>query len=75
MPRPQLVDSTVLEAALVGLEHKKSELDQQITAVRKLGGRAHQLTVRLCRRPTGGNVLSPAARKRIAQATRRRWAA
>ena len=56
MPRPQLVDSTVLEAALVGLEHKKSELDQQITAVRKLGGRAHQLTVRLCRRPAGGNA-------------------
>jgi hypothetical protein len=53
MPRPQLVDSNVLEAALVGLEHKKSELDQQIAAVRKqLGGRAHQLTVRLCRRPS-----------------------
>ena len=59
--RPQLVDSTVLEAALVGLQHKKPELDQQIAAVRKqLGGRAHQLMVRLCRR-AGGNVLSPAA--------------
>jgi hypothetical protein len=75
----------ILEAALQGLEAQRQKLDDQIAQVRSLIGR------RLGRPPRSSNgvaaatgssragrrkrVLSPEARKRIAAAQKKRWAA
>jgi hypothetical protein len=72
----------ILEAALHGLEMQREKLDDQIAQVRSILGR------RVGRPPKGGaqnagtpraarksRTLSEEARKRIAAAQRRRWAA
>jgi hypothetical protein len=76
----------ILEAALQGLEAQKQKLDEQITQVRAmLGGRggrpsksAETSNAGATAGPTGGRrkrVLSAEARKRIAAAQKKRWAA
>jgi hypothetical protein len=75
--------SEILEAALLGLESQREKLDAQIAQVRSLLGRKG-------RKPANGavsslaglvavaatkRVLSPEARKRIAAAQKKRWAA
>jgi len=72
----------ILEAALHGLELQRQKLDDQIAQVRSILGR------RVGRPPKGGSqatgaprtgrksrTLSAEARKRIAAAQKRRWAA
>lgn len=76
-------DTTTLEAALVGLELKRNEIDSLISKIKKqLGGKSSS-SLNLTSAPTpakaqGGasrkRVLSPEARKRIAAAQKRRWA-
>jgi hypothetical protein len=85
MPRGRAAspDITTLEAALVGLELKKTEIDGLISKIKKqLGGRstttsAAASTPAVAKSPAGARkkrVLSAEARKRIAAAQRRRWA-
>ena len=85
MPRGRAAspDTTTLEAALVGLELKKTEIDGLISKIKKqLGGRSTSTsaaagTPAAVTRPGGARkkrVLSADARKRIAAAQRRRWA-
>jgi len=67
----------ILEAALVGLESQREKLEAQIAHVRSLLGRR---TARGAAAPepvigTGKRELSPEARKRIAAAQKKRWAA
>lgn len=79
----------ILEAALTGLEAQRDKIDQQISQVRTmLGGKAgagkagrpakasfaHPLVVSVATAPRK-RVLSPEARKRIAAAQKKRWAA
>jgi len=72
----------ILEAALQGLEAQKEKLDEQISQVRSLlgnrGGRPGKSTA-ASSGSAGGNrpkrVLSAEARKRIAAAQKKRWAA
>lgn len=71
MPKP---DPSLLSAALVGYQHRLAEIDTQISQIKAaLGGRAVS--------PDGGGGdvprrrFSAAARKRIAEAQRKRWAA
>jgi hypothetical protein len=79
MPRgvKKIQDTSLLEAALEGLEAQKSRIEEQIGQVRAmLGGRRS--------RPVASAIpgvetprkrqLSPAARRRIAAAQKRRWA-
>ena len=85
MPRGRVAspDTTTLEATLVGLELKKTEIEGLISRVRKqLGGRSSS-TSSAAGAPAsatrqGGarkkRVLSAEARKRIAAAQKRRWA-
>jgi hypothetical protein len=67
---------SLLTAALEGLELQKQRIDEQIQEVRALLGKAPARRGR----PPGSGVkraaarLSPAARKRIAAAQKRRWA-
>jgi hypothetical protein len=87
MPKTSAPSKELLEAALQGLEAQKQKIDGQIAQVRTLmgqrGGRpAKQSSVSsntaTAAAPTGGRrrrVLSPEARKRIAAAQKKRWAA
>lgn len=90
MPRtPSQVDQAGLyEAALEGLEIQKQRLEEQIRLVRSLIGGKKTRTVaavveeapsasskKAGRKPRRKRNLSPEARKRIAEAQRKRWAA
>ena len=72
MPRKKLLDASILEAALQGLELQRHRLEQQIAHVRRLlAPRRGPATVPAARPK---RVISPAGRARIAEAQRRRWA-
>ena len=83
MPNPQTPSREILEAALQGLELQRQKLDDQITQVRSLLGRrvgrppkeATAAAGGASKKPAVKRVLSPEARKRIAAAQKRRWAA
>jgi len=72
-------DSSLLQAALEGLEAQKARIEEQISQVRAMLGQrrgrppaaaaAPAAAKKATRRP-----LSPAARRRIAAAQKRRWA-
>jgi hypothetical protein len=74
--------SEILEAALLGLESQRDKLEEQIARVRSLLGRK---AGRPAKRAVSGiamaaglsakRILSPDARKRIAAAQKKRWAA
>ena len=84
MPRGRTAspDNTTLEAALVGLELKRNEIDALIAKIKKqLGGKSSTTLAVTSSASTGKSagarkkrVLSPEARKRIAAAQKRRWA-
>jgi len=68
-----------LEAALEGLKNQRSRIDQQIAEVERMLGRrrgrpALSSTPVLPGVPRKRRELSPAARKRIAAAQKKRWA-
>ncbi|MBV9761616.1 MAG: hypothetical protein JO340_13730 [Acidobacteriaceae bacterium] len=83
-------NTEILEAALQGLESQKQKIEEQITQVRSLMGRRvgrpPKQTGSSSSSPAKGassssgatrkkRVLSPEARKRIAAAQKKRWAA
>jgi hypothetical protein len=78
MPRPQKLNPTVLEAALAGLQAQRGRVVEHIAEVKRLldhGGRQAVATpVASTARPKRPR-LSAAARKRIAEAQRKRWEA
>jgi len=84
MPRGRKAspDTTTLEAALVGLELKRSEIDGLISKIkRQLGGKSTSTSsvssapaAKSTGAPRRKRVLSAEARKRIAAAQKRRWA-
>ena len=74
-------DTTTLEAALVGLELKRNEIDGLIAKIKKqLGGKSSASSVsaapaaKSAGAPRKRRALSAEARKRIAAAQKRRWA-
>ena len=80
MAQAKLVNHSLLNAALEGLELQKARIDEQIREVKSMLG---QGAVRRGRRPVSSmpekparkkRVLSSAARKRIAAAQKARWA-
>ena len=76
MPTHQ--DSETLQAALVGYQHQLDQIEAKMAELRsKLKGEAPVATVAAEAAPAargGKRPLSPAARKRIAKAQRKRWA-
>lgn len=69
-------DTSLLHAALVGYQNQLTEIDRAMADIRKrLGGRVNGTSAHAPARKTGRRPLSPAARKRIAEAQRKRWAA
>jgi hypothetical protein len=76
----------ILEAALQGLEAQKQKLDEQITQVRAMLGRRGGRPSKSAQTSSAGTAAAPAvgrrkrvlsaeARKRIAAAQKKRWAA
>ena len=78
MPRPAktLQDTSLLSAALEGLEMQRRRVEEQIAQVRAaLGGRKlRSASGDPTAKPAKKRVLRPEARKRIANAQKRRWA-
>jgi hypothetical protein len=75
MPRKPLLDATVLQAALEGLEQQRLETEKRIATVRALLG-ARKPKARLAPASVKPKrTISAAGRKRIAAAQRKRWAA
>lgn len=79
MPRvgKSIGNQALLAAALEGLQLQKQRIEDQIREVRMLLGRGAGKKDRPAGAPskkTGSSRLSPAARKRIASAQKRRWA-
>jgi hypothetical protein len=78
MPRPALIDQSILEAALVGLQAQRDTLDAKIAAVRSQLRTARKdqgaPTPQVVEGPKRRRRMSAAGRKRIADATRKRWA-
>lgn len=77
MPRTRksLEDTSLLMAALEGLELQRRRIEEQIAQVRAaLGGRRVRLGASGAAQPVRRRELSPEARKRIAMAQKKRWA-
>jgi hypothetical protein len=77
MANHPLLDEIVLNAALMALDKKRAEIEEQIAEVRRQlrangAGERSPMSAAPARKK---RVLSAAARKRIGEATRRRWAA
>ncbi len=77
MPRGSNIDPMVLEAALVGLQHQRAEIEAKMAEIRRvLGSRAASPVSASVTTtpPRAKRQLSAAARKRIAEAQKKRWA-
>ena len=80
MPRvtKALKDTSIYAAALEGLELQKQRIEEQIQQVRALLGarrvKSNPPAGPAAEKPARKRRLSAAARKRIAQAQKRRWA-
>jgi hypothetical protein len=73
----QAEDLTTLQMALVGYQIEKEKIDEKIRAIQaQLKGKRVALPSSNEEKKTAGvkRVLSPAARKRIAAAQKKRWA-
>src|SRR5689334_21803552 len=77
MPKQTALDPAILEAALVGLEHQKSEIDAKAAAIRRMprSGPASKSATVSTAAMTPRRRRSAAARRRMAVAQRKRWAA
>jgi hypothetical protein len=72
------IDPTILEAALVGYQAELQRIDEKMSAIRKhLGGRVNIAALAPAVSSDGSRPkrqMSAAARKRIAEAQKKRWA-
>ena len=86
MPNSPTLSNEVLTAALEGLEVQRKKLEDQIAEVRSLLGTPTKRVGRPPKAPMGGGGgdvptpfkkrgMSPATRKRMAEAMKKRWAA
>jgi hypothetical protein len=73
MPKPNLTPE-VLNAALQGLEAQRARLDAHIAEVKRLLGARPQQPSAPAEAPKLKRKMSAAGRKRIAAATKKRWA-
>ncbi|HWR54291.1 MAG TPA: hypothetical protein VN428_24505 [Bryobacteraceae bacterium] len=77
MARKSELDRSILEAALEGLQHRLETINENMAEVRGLlSGRAKAVSAQVespAEKPTRRRRMSAAARKRIAEAQRRRW--
>jgi hypothetical protein len=75
MTRGLRLDQITLEAALLGLEQKRNDIDAKIGELRAWLGENAEMGAVSIRQKSKRGPMSVAARKRIAAAQRKRWAA
>ncbi|MGO4882969.1 MAG: hypothetical protein ACLP59_19435 [Bryobacteraceae bacterium] len=76
MPRPSKQDTQLFEAALIGFEHMRDEVERKIAELRShMGGSSAPAGAASSPSGRKGRTMSAAARKRIALAQKKRWAA
>jgi hypothetical protein len=76
MPRPSKRDTEILQAALIGFQHMRNQVEEKIEELRsRIGGGATFATGANGTSLATKRSLSPAARRRIAAAQKKRWAA
>ena len=80
MPRPTKQDNEILEAALIGFQHQRDQIQQKIAELRsRVGGppaSGPAPAAAASKAPTGKKrTMSASARRRIALAQKKRWAA
>ena len=74
MPRILTIDSSILEAALIGYQRQRDEIDARMAEIRRqIGGQTPQASAAEGEAPTK-RAVGAAARKRMAAAQRKRWA-
>jgi hypothetical protein len=74
MPHILTIDSSILEAALVGYQHERDAIEAKIAEIRRqLGGQTPRASAPEGESPAK-RVRGAAARKRMAAAQRKRWA-
>ena len=75
MPVSKL-NRSVIEAAIVGFEHQKTQIDNQIAELRQMlnGGPAESTAATPEGTPGKRKKFSAAARRKMAQAQKQRWA-
>jgi hypothetical protein len=77
MPRGTKIDPALLQAALEGLEHRLADTNEKIAEVKKLlrtGDSTPTAPVTVKEKSRPKRKMSASARKRIAEAQRKRWA-
>jgi hypothetical protein len=74
MPRKPKLDASLLQAALEGLEQQKNEINKKIATVRGMLGVPKAQAGAAAAPARRKRKLSRAARKRISEAQKRRWA-
>ena len=76
MARARLEDTTTLQMALIGYQLEKQKIEDKIRAIEgQLKGKRVSLSASPSAAPAAPKrVLSPAARRRIAMAQKKRWA-
>jgi hypothetical protein len=72
MPNPY-TDTDLLEHALIGLEHRKEEINQAIARLRSVLDAAGPTRTKHAPAPKRG-TMTAAGRKRLALSMKRRWA-
>jgi hypothetical protein len=65
----------ILQAAIVGYEHERAKIDDAIAELRRRLGESGTKAAKPAAPTSNARSLSPAARSRIAEAQRKRWAA
>jgi peptidoglycan hydrolase CwlO-like protein len=78
MPRLPKQDTELLEAALIGFQHKRDQLEQRIAELRsQIGGLPATRPAAAASEASapGRRTMSASARRRIALAQKKRWAA
>jgi hypothetical protein len=79
MRTPSKNDNEILEAALIGYQHMRDEVERKIAELRgRIGAQPASRQMpsgAIPGKPAPKRILSAAARRRIAMAQKRRWAA
>jgi hypothetical protein len=74
MPKQPILNPELLTAALAGLEAQRQQIDSRIAEVRRMLGSRAAATARATPASSQKRVMSAAAKARIAEAQRKRWA-
>jgi NMD protein affecting ribosome stability and mRNA decay len=75
MPKPNVIDPAILEAALINLETRRTHIDDQIATVRSMLDGGSPSAKPNAKRRRKKYRMSAEGRARIIAASRKRWAA